>query len=209
MRKYPEIRFANGWLLEPTYRRAWNALRFKGKVPFPDYREVTRKRRAYEKAWRTVEKKILKGMCDVLDLQFRQNTVDVYVVGFARPISNPLVLSSRYSPQQAVHILTHELLHRLLTDNTSGGYPRQAWNAAFVDEPITVRNHVMVHAAHKHVYLNVLKEPKLIDAEMRRLRKYHAKDYLRSWQIVEERGYQELIKEFKGYIKAGGPKMEI
>lgn len=208
MRKYPEIRFPNAWLLEPTYRRAWNALRFKGRRPFPGYREIIRKRKAYEKAWRPVERKILKGMCDVLELEFHQNTIDIYVVGYARPISNPLVISSWYTPGQATHIITHELLHRLLTDNTAGGYPLKAWKEQYPDEPLHVRNHIMVHAVHKHIYLNVLKQPKLIDVEKRRLRAHQAADYLRSWEIVEMYGYRELISEFKEYIKAGGPKAE-
>src|SRR5690554_5244494 len=50
----------------------------------------------YNSSWTPYEKKILSGMCEILDLEFKQNTIDAYVVPFGYSFSDPMVISTRY-----------------------------------------------------------------------------------------------------------------
>lgn len=76
----------------------------------------------YKKAWRPYEQKIILNMTELLGLSFRQNILDVYIAPWFHAFSDPLVIGVTKEPDLFVDILTHELFHRLLTDNTAVPY---------------------------------------------------------------------------------------
>lgn len=149
----------------------------------------------FRASWEPVEKKLLRGMCRVLELQFYLNAIDVHVVGYAKAFSNPLVLSSHYEADEAVDVLTHELIHRLLTDNTRQLNVSAIWSEMFQGEERLVRNHVLVHAVHEFLYREVLADPSRLKRDRSHATEHPA--YKRSWEIVAETGYKRIINSFK------------
>lgn len=197
----PEIRMRYAWHID----NAFDA--FLAKVPESekeDYvienrKEVEEKITLFESVWKKVEEKILFAMCDILELSFYPKIVDVYVSGtFKKAFSTPLVISSKYTPELFVDVLTHELLHVLLTDNNKKVDVRKAWNEMFPESiDRTSRNHVLVHAVHKEIYLNTMNAPEKLAFDIEKCKKF--KGYEDAWNIVEKRGHMEIINEFKKY----------
>ena len=195
-KELPEIRIQYGWFLD----RLFKEISEKNKGKYPGFKNIQNKINSFQKAWRPVEKKVLRGLIKILDLNFRQNTIDVFIVGKCRSFSNPMVISSHYAKDDFVDVLTHEILHRLLTDNMNDRLNvSEIWDMMFPGERMTVRNHVLVHAVHKHIYLDILKSPKRLKNDIKTSSKFP--DYKRSWDIVEERGYLVIIADFKSRFK--------
>lgn len=158
---------------------------------------------AYQRAWEPYEKTVLNGMCDVMELEFYQNNIDVYIAPWFHAFSDPMVIGVKYSPDVFVDILTHELLHRLLSHNTivwdSPGLQKlEAWQELFGHEHShKMLVHIPVHAVHKALYLDVLKEPKRLERDKQNVEERHATDYIDAWHYVDEHGYEKIIDQLK------------
>jgi len=85
----------------------------------------------------------------------------------------------------------------LISDNTTLTLEKiiDFFEKVYPDHNQRTRNHILVHAGHKHLYLNVLKEPRRLTRDIASCK--DAPDYAKAWEIVEERGYQKIIDEFK------------
>jgi len=121
---YPEIRFRDPFLLigaiyndiEPAYMPPTAKIDERDKL---SREAINKKLDEYEKAWRPHEEKLIKGMCDLLNMEFRQNIIDIYAAPFYTSFSFPMFIATKYEPDRAIEVITHELLHVLLYDNTS------------------------------------------------------------------------------------------
>lgn len=196
----PEIRIINAWLLREAASQHMNTLLGDGGPLRSDeeYQEIVDN---YQQAWQPYEKQVLSSMCEVLNLTFRKNIIDAYIAPWFKAFSEPLVIGVRLEPDHFVDILTHELLHCLLTDNTSK--PRDfmllnEWQKLF-DKNIsfTALVHIPVHAVHKALYLDYLKEPDRLQRDMQTCKDRDATEYLIAWDYVEKHGYQEIIEKLK------------
>src|SRR5919199_1161053 len=100
-----------------------------------------------------MSKKILLSMTETLGSSFRQNIIDVYIAPWFHAFSDPLVIGVTKEPDVFVDTLTHELLHRLLTDNTTIPYETDLiaeWRKLFGNNHnFKVLVHIPVHAIHK------------------------------------------------------------
>ncbi len=203
MKNFPEIRIKNAWLIYHNISVPLHELRNKNKKMFT-LTDVDKKVVAYKKEWGKYENKILQGLHKLTGLTFRQNIIDVYIApGFAA-FSDPLVIGMKYSPKEFVDILTHELIHRLLTDNTKINSINliKKWKTLFGDNHSQVTLvHIPVHSIHKAVILDVLKDPKRIDSDIKMMQKYKAMDYLKSWEYVNSGDYKKLVKDLSAIYK--------
>ncbi len=105
------IHFANGWLLDPLllagYREALSDPCWK--LPSNDAR--TEALRAYRAEWQKHGERLIADMQSLLKLSFKEQDITVYVVhALKAAISDPLILHSRYDPDLAVDVITHEVL---------------------------------------------------------------------------------------------------
>lgn len=197
MKQYPEIRFQRSNLLmrvlDTDLRPVYQEL---GKEGVLDRDFIEDRRATFEKLWRAEEHKILKGLCDIFDLEFRQNTIDVYVAPLRGSFSSPMVIATKAKEEELVRLLTHELLHRLLSDNTSSHYEswRDRWPELFGKEysEVTV-NHIAVHAGLQALWTEVIKKPEYLEQE----KAYTLEPYIQSWEYVDTHGYQEIIQKVK------------
>jgi len=197
--KQPEIRMVYGWHLDRTFNQYLSEIPNEKEHTAEAREDVMKKIPLFEAEWKKYEKKILQGMCDILGLEFYKSLIDVYVVGaYKAAFSDPLVMSSKYLPDMFVDVLTHEILHILLTDNTKKVEVRKIWAEMFPEAiDMTSINHILVHAVHKEIYLKTLNMPERLERDQTRCEKW--KSYHDAWNIVEKRGHINIINEFKKY----------
>ena len=67
--------------------------------------------KAYRKSWENYEARVIK-VCDLYDLEFYQNLIDVYIAPWFGAFSDPLVIGVKHDPDEFVDTLTHELAYR-------------------------------------------------------------------------------------------------
>lgn len=200
-RELPVIRIKDAWLLRENVSQHLHELWAKkgDKLAGNDWME--KRVGDYQKAWRQYEKKIMEGMTDTLGLVFRQNTVDVYIAPWFRAFSDPMVIGVMQEPDLFVDTLTHELIHRLLTDNTTIPHETmllKPWQNLFgKNHSFGTTVHIPVHAVHKAIYLDVLQEPNRLKRDIANSKKYKAKDYIDAWDYVDKQGYKEIISQLK------------
>ena len=204
----PTIRIKNGWLLREKASKHLHELWGEGKE-FADDEWLDKKVASYRGAWKPFEEKTLQGMTELLGLTFRQNIIDVHIAPWFHAFSDPMVIGVTLEPDIFVDTLTHELLHRLLTDNTSAAHDAGLaanWRKLFGDDhSFTTLVHIPVHAAHKALYLDVLNEPKRLKRDIANNEQSGASDYTKAWEYVEKEGYKEIINKLKKSYEAGAP----
>lgn len=127
---------------------------------------------------------------------------DVYVVGRARAESFPIIIGSRYPAEEFVDILTHEVLHGFFTDHAEEGDLFRIMNEdeKFMYEWRLTKSHILVHALHAYLFLEVLKDPARLARDVDASSRFPPA-YKRAWDIVGEWGYNEVINYFVEHPK--------
>ena len=194
----PEIRIRYGWHLDELFRHFIELDPEIRKKRYPSREEIEVKIKDYRNAWEKIENKILTAISDVLKLKFYQEVIDVYIVGRSRSFSDPMIISSHFAADEFCDILVHELIHRILTDNTKNVDVGPIWSEMFKGELRLVRNHVLVHAVHEYIYREILKDDARLERDINNANEFP--EYKRSWDIVKKKGYHKIIKSFKSYF---------
>ncbi len=165
----------------------------------PPEKYLEKNMKELETLWRKHENKILKEISKVLGLPWNEKQINVYITSGAGWFSKPLTLSfdknnKRITPEWAMHVLTHELIHRIWSEKANWSNLQPRWKKfmkKYSKEVLSTRVHIPVHAVHKHIFLNIFSEKEL-KKEMDDVRTHKA--YARSWELVERDGYREIIK---------------
>ena len=202
---FPRILIRYNRFLDPIFIE-YCKLQPKWKDWVPPAKEVVLKRvDAYEESWKKEEEKILQGLYDVSGLGFQRNIIDIHIVsGNPRQFSNPIVIKSGYEQRDFVDTLTHELIHVLLTDNRIN--KRYTVDPQYQEEPLTVKNHILLHAFLKAIFLDILGDSSRLDANLKRSQSHSTNEYSRAWDIVEKEGYKEIIARFRAAIDGLSPE---
>jgi len=202
----PTIRIKDAWLLREHASTHLHELWGDGKMELADDEWMKRRVNEYTQAWQPYESQILQGMTEILGLSFRQNIIDVYIAPWFNAFSDPMVIGVTQEPDVFIDILTHELLHRLLTDNSSTSYTLPLlpeWEKLFGKQLNYVELvHIPVHAVHKAIYLDVLREPSRLQRDIKSNEEYGATDYIKAWAYVEKHGYKTIIKKLRKSYRA-------
>lgn len=195
---YPEIRIKYAWLLtQNTWQPMMDYYDKGGVLRTDDEYEAYVKQ--YQEWWRPYEKQILEAMCETLGLEFKQNVIDVHVAPFFYAFSDPLVLGVQFDTQEKLVVnLTHELTHRLLMDNTTHDDEKtiDEWTDLFGEHERVTLVHIPVHAVLHKVFIDVVKRPDMLDAEVRT-----SKAYADSWAYVEKHGYEKIVTQLHAQYK--------
>jgi hypothetical protein len=169
-----------GWIKSQPQWKDWEA------PPIEDVRASVIR---YKKEWERVAPMVLAGICRATGLSFVRNHIDVFVVsGNPRPFSRPIVIKSRYTNEEFLCVLAHELIHCLFSDNRVTEDRK---------DPYPENMHILVHALLWHVYIDVLGEPKLLETNRRTSAAADYSEYSEAWRRVEEIGYGEVIRKFR------------
>jgi hypothetical protein len=200
----PEIRIQDAGLLRENASKHLHELWSDEGEQIADDEWMTARVASYQKVWEKYEKTILEGLCNLLNLEFRHNIIDVYIAPWFNAFSDPLVIGVTSEPDHFVDILTHELIHRLLTDNNkftiqgSGNDLGDRWNQLFgSDQSFGCLLHIPVHAVHKAIYLDIMEEPERLERDLKITKKYNQEAYVSSWKYVEDRDYEDIVAKLK------------
>lgn len=200
--KLPAIRIKNAWLLRQNASEHLNELWGDG-TPLRTHEEYEVITERYRKAWQPFERKILVGLSDVLGLEFRQPEIDVYIAPWFAAFSDPMVIGVIYDDERFIQTLTHELAHRLLTDNrlyhNTKNLP-DVWRKLFGETPDdTVLFHIPVHAVLEAVFVDILKKPEWLDRDVQVSQEWDG--YREAWAYVKKENYHKIIEKLKGSYK--------
>lgn len=203
-KSHPLIRIKDAWLLRANTSVHLNELWGEGK-PLRDDDEYAEIAESYKKAWKPYEKKILAGIYETLGLEFNQNIIDVYIAPWFSAFSDPLIIGVVAEPDVFVDCLTHELIHRLLTDNTlidTELFLLPEWEKLFGhNHSFDTLVHIPVHAVHKAIYLSVLNDQKRMQRDIDGCINNGAEDYIKAWEYVNNHDYRKIINELKESYK--------
>jgi hypothetical protein len=202
----PEVRINFSYLLygceSPVLDRHVNG--GKDTLASPShYKELTR---SYRAAWERYETILLRDMQTILGVAFYRPVIDVSLAPYFVPHSDPLIINFRYEPDEFVDILTHELLHVLLTDNSvhqsNSRQPKmnllQEWRSLFGDHANLVLAHIPVHALHKSLCLHTLKAPERLERDVSRAQQSPTGAvYAEAWDYVNTHDYLGIIDQLR------------
>jgi len=198
MSKIPEIRIYFAWLLEEEGHKLAPHLPKKSANQYQQWAKN------YSQAWSKHESKILPALQDALGVHFYKTVIDVPCAPNFIPKSDPLIMNFRGHPDEFVDVLTHELCHVLLTDNNKiqingkdiKNRLGDVWVELFGSHDFNTLVHIPVQALMKHIYLDVLNEPKRLERDIDDSKKYGLA-YIDSWQYVQDGDYKEIIAKLK------------
>lgn len=197
----PKIKINYNRFLDPIFtfycqnnpelkNRGWN----DWKVPTPE--ELDKRIQGYKTEWQKTERTLIDALYKITSLRFKRNIIDVHIVsGNPRQFSRPIVIKSGFKPEEFVDNLLHELIHVLFSDNKKDPYPK-ALNDLFPNENQSVKNHVVLHAILKHMYINILKDENRLKRNLEVSKNHSMNDYSRAWEIVDTVGYEKILEMF-------------
>lgn len=113
--RLPEVRIRYAFLLSDQASEGLNKLWGDGTplLSFDEYTEIAQK---YQKWWDEdgIGAAIVRGICEVTGLKFRQNIIDVHVAPWFHAFSSPMVMGVIFkNKDEFLNVLTHEMIHRL------------------------------------------------------------------------------------------------
>jgi hypothetical protein len=190
----PEVRIQYGWLISDAASVALNE-KWGDGTPLRTTDEYEAIAAQYQEWWQPFGEDIIRAVSKALQLEFRLNILDVYVAPWFYAISDPLIIGPGFENQdEFIGVLTHELTHRLIADNTKAEYGKnmiEDWKTLFGDQPFTTLTHIPVYAVMKKLYLETLDRPDLLQAEV--VSVLGDKEYAKAWAFVERQGYQTVL----------------
>jgi hypothetical protein len=201
MKNIPQVRFEYAWLLSDAASTVLNEKWGDGK-PLRSYKYYEGVAHKYAKWWQSVGDNILEGLCDITGLSFRQNTIDVHVAPWFYALSSPMVIGVIFKDEDGlINIVSHEIIHRLLTDNTTYDYDYNfvaIWRDMFGEElSKNTLVHVPVHAIMKKLYVDILKRPELVELDKKSVS--NNPDYTAAWEYVDRVGHEEIIRKLSDH----------
>jgi len=204
-KKLPKIVIKYARFLDPVFIAYVKSHKKWENIEIPNEEVVLERIKNYRKAWRPKERIILNGLTEASGLSFKRNTLDVYIVSLnPRQFSSPIVIKSGFESEDFVDVLTHELIHALLTDNIYLVDDRPYWIKKFPEETQTTYNHILLSAIQTYIYLDVLKDQERLQRNIKRDEQHSNNDYLKAWEIVDKMGgYKEVLKIFQQIKKEG------
>ncbi len=165
-----------------------------------------------EPQWRKVEKKVLLELSKVTGLKWCEPKIKCYVTThhLDAPFSDPLTIGLFYgehdehtmSTGNFLDVLAHELIHQLfIQQGKDKKFQHAYWKQInrYKNEHFNVTIHILLHALLKHILLKYFGK-EMLKKELEGSKKLY--DYNRAWQIVEKEGYQNIISEFRQYLKS-------
>ncbi len=197
-----KVVFTYSWVYDQNWKK-WSTLYpYLADKKYPSFERIEKEIKKMEKVWLKYEKPVLREIEKITGLKWTEKEIKCYIVGLARGFSDPLTLSIEKDPKDFIDTLVHELLHQIFAVQ-KGNMQRctKAWKyiyKAYTKETHSTKVHIPVHAVHKHLYLKFFNE-KRMGRDIAICKKLP--DYQRSWKIVEEDGYESIIKEFASRIK--------
>jgi len=203
----PKIVFDTSWIYYRIWKNLYQGFSFGGQ--YPEYEEVLGYSRRMKKYWNRRKGGILEEIALITGLKWTREVITCFVRGpYPSAFSHPLTISSdtyEIGPKHFLGILIHELIHNIFIDNAALLGDRR-WIMAYLDwkygEELSydLKIHILVHAIQAHIHC------KFIDEDLKTLFISKNPDHQKSWEIIQEEGYEKVIRDFVDYVreKSGG-----
>ena len=148
-----------------------------------------------EDFWEKEGSRIEKTLTSITGLNFTRQTIPCYL-NSSQSFSDPLTLQIE-KVDDMYDNLAHELVHVILTQNSKKIDKKwKAFFGRFKDEVFTTRVHIAVHAIH------LLLAKSIFPNRVSRIRSYSKfRAYVRSWEIVEKEGADNIVFQIFGAAK--------
>ncbi len=193
----PKIIFRYSNVYDERFRQAW--ISRKEKKPYPSPKRIISYKKQIEKEWGNVGKKILRELENITGLKWWEKEIKCYVVGRTRAFSDPLTIAIFKDKTFFIDILTHELIHQILSQNRDNS--KDFWK--YMHSKYKTLNqktvtHIPLNAIHKKLYLKLFGSKRL-ERDIKRSDELAPKhpEYKKAWQIVNNEGYENIINEFR------------
>ena len=124
-------------------------------IKYPDYQfpteeQVLDKTKIFKNAWQKNEDLFINSIKEISGLSFQRNIIDCFIISATpRDMSAPLIIRSRYTEDEFVDVLMHELLHILLGDNKIDRFKY------IKEEADRTLNHLYVFALLNYFYIEI------------------------------------------------------
>jgi len=202
--KIPEIEFRYSWIYDEQYRSDIKIIRELKKLnmKYPSYKTISNYMKKIESSWKHKRELILKELSNISGLDWKDDKIICYVVGYGIPFSDPLTIPVyKNDIDYGIYVLTHELIHQLFIQVGNMEKSKKSWSYIwnkYKEQSVTTKIHIPLHAIQSYLYRKNFGE-KLIKKDKMRMKKRI--DYSNSWKIVEMEGCENIIKEFRRRIK--------
>lgn len=201
MKEIPEIRISYSYLLQDGISRKLDSYEYPNESRLSTHEQAESYAAAYRREWAKYEELILAKMTSRLGLSYYKSVIDVNLADYFIPQSQPIIMHFRNEPDEFVDVLTHELIHVLLTDNEryqsfSSDFDLLAeWGQIFGKHDFNTLVHIPVHAIAQHVYLDVLGEPRRLERDISNANKKGREAYREAWGYVRDQDHNEIIDQ--------------
>jgi len=185
--KTPTIEFRNSWIYNAQWKRPKRL-----QLP-PSKKDWQTRERKLRQLWAKHGRAILRTMATVTGLPWREERIIVYLTWGVRPFSDPVTISLRADVFSVFETLTHELIHRICSEEKNHAAIRRRWKnfiGKYPKEIPVAINHVPIHAVHEVLWRKLF--PKRVGTIKSSLR---LTPYVRSWKIVDEIGADTVVKQ--------------
>lgn len=201
MQNYPKIIFKYSWIYDENWKE-WIRFYKKDSKKYPSVKEIQNYLKKVKKLWQKDKRRVLTELSRISHLNWKDKSIYCYIVGRCRPFSDPLTLPVyKNRPDYFIDILTHELIHRLFTQENNLLKSEKAWkyiDNKYKKESRIIRIHIPLYAIHSHIYLKFYGEKRLKrDFDLIKVLPH----YKKAWEIVYKDGYKNIITEFTKRIK--------
>lgn len=139
-------------LLDPIFL-VWTKERYKN-ITLLDEKTVLKHIKNFKNAWQKNGAHITRKIEEGLSLKFKKRAYDCFVVNRShRDLSSPLIIKARYTPEEFLSAVAHELVHILFQENNDK-ISLEDLKTAFETKDDSVARHIPVYA----VLLSIKKE---------------------------------------------------
>ncbi len=195
--KIPQIIFKYSWI----YDEHWEKIYQNQIGPYPTKETLENYLEIIKPLWDKVKTEVLTEMAQVTGMNWEEDKIICYLIGYGKPFSDPLTMPAHKDrPDYFIDTLIHELIHQLFSGPQNRQKFLKYWDILdkkFPNQSPTTKSHIPIHAVHTHIYLTVFDETRLKrDQEVLK----DLDDYRKSWQIVEQEGYQNIINQLKHIV---------
>lgn len=191
----PEITFTYSWIYDK------NLCDLAGEERLEE-EEVEAKKEEIAEEWEKWEEEVFKKLTEVTGLEWTEEEIKCYLISDHKPFSDPLTLSlyDRNTEDLLITVI-HELIHRLFVlQGSNRERCEKAWE--WIDSEFEENRNVRIYIALYAILIETLEE--VFDPEIIEKEKVvpPLEDYERAWEIVQERGQEKVLEEFRSRVQS-------
>lgn len=189
------IIFKYSWIYDQIWKTRLNN-NFKRLDKYPSPNEIKEYIELQRIKWAKYETKILSEISKITGLEWQEDKIYCYIVGFCTAFSDPLTLSMKAN-KNFIDTLAHELIHQIQIQNSKKLLKSYtSLKAKYPNESILTINHIILFAVYMKLYLKLFDRKRL-----QKNKPSKNQEYVKAWQIVEKEGSENILEGFFGFPK--------